>query len=40
MVAFVPAGQATDGLPPDRLAACERTFLTRLRHGHAFWDAE
>jgi thiaminase (transcriptional activator TenA) len=32
--------RATDGLPAARLAACERAFLTSLRHEHAFWDAE
>jgi thiaminase/transcriptional activator TenA len=32
--------RAADGLPAERLAACERAFLTGLRHEHAFWDAE
>ena len=32
--------RAADGLPVARLAACERAFLTSLRHEHAFWDAE
>jgi thiaminase (transcriptional activator TenA) len=32
--------RAADGLPAARLAACERAFLTSLRHEHAFWDAE
>jgi thiaminase/transcriptional activator TenA len=32
--------RAADGLPAARLAACERAFLTGLRHEHAFWDAE
>ena len=32
--------RAADGLPAARLAACERAFLTSLRHELAFWDAE
>ena len=32
--------RATGGLPAARLAACERAFLTSLRHELAFWDAE
>jgi thiaminase/transcriptional activator TenA len=32
--------RATGGLPAARLAACERVFLTSLRHELAFWDAE
>ena len=32
--------RAADGLPVARLAACERAFLTSLRHELAFWDAE
>jgi thiaminase/transcriptional activator TenA len=32
--------RATGGLPAVRLAACERAFLTSLRHELAFWDAE
>jgi thiaminase len=31
--------RAADGLPSARLAACERAFLTSLRHELAFWDA-
>jgi thiaminase/transcriptional activator TenA len=31
--------RAADGLPAARLAACERAFLTSLRHQLAFWDA-
>ena len=31
--------RAADGLPAARLAACERAFLTSLRHELAFWDA-
>jgi thiaminase/transcriptional activator TenA len=27
-----------DGLPAARLAACERAFVTSLRHELAFWD--
>jgi thiaminase/transcriptional activator TenA len=30
--------RAADGLPVARLAACERAFLTSLRHELAFWD--
>ena len=30
--------RAADGLPAARLAACERAFLTGLRHELAFWD--
>jgi thiaminase/transcriptional activator TenA len=30
--------RAADGLPAARLAACERAFLTSLRHELAFWD--
>jgi thiaminase/transcriptional activator TenA len=30
--------QSADGLPAARLAACERAFLTSLRHELAFWD--
>src|SRR4029450_8833673 len=32
--------RAADGLPAAHLAACERAFLTSLRHELAFWDAE
>jgi thiaminase/transcriptional activator TenA len=32
--------RAADGLPAARLAACQRAFLTSLRHEHAFWDAQ
>jgi thiaminase (transcriptional activator TenA) len=32
--------RATGGLPTAHLAACERAFLTSLRHELAFWDAE
>jgi thiaminase (transcriptional activator TenA) len=32
--------RAAEGLPAARLAACERAFLTSLRHELAFWDAE
>ena len=32
--------RAADGLPAARLAACERAFLTSLRHELAFWDVE
>jgi thiaminase (transcriptional activator TenA) len=32
--------RTADGLPAARLAACQRAFLTSLRHEHAFWDAE
>jgi thiaminase/transcriptional activator TenA len=32
--------RAADSLPAARLAACQRAFLTSLRHEHAFWDAE
>ena len=32
--------RAAGGLPAARLAACERAFLTSLRHELAFWDAE
>ena len=32
--------RTADGLPAARLAACERAFLTSLRHELAFWDAE
>jgi thiaminase/transcriptional activator TenA len=32
--------RAADELPAARLAACQRAFLTSLRHEHAFWDAE
>jgi thiaminase/transcriptional activator TenA len=32
--------RATGGLPAAHLAACERAFLTSLRHELAFWDAE
>ena len=31
--------RAADGLPPARLAACERAFLAGLAHELAFWDA-
>jgi thiaminase/transcriptional activator TenA len=31
--------RATEGLSAARLAACERAFLTSLRHELAFWDA-
>ena len=34
-----PADRAADRLPAARLAACERAFLTSLRHELAFWDA-
>jgi thiaminase/transcriptional activator TenA len=27
------------GLPPERVAACERAFRTNLDHELAFWDA-
>jgi thiaminase/transcriptional activator TenA len=30
--------RAADGLPPASLAACQRAFLTSLRHELAFWD--
>jgi thiaminase/transcriptional activator TenA len=30
--------RAAEGLPPASLAACERTFVTSLRHELAFWD--
>jgi thiaminase (transcriptional activator TenA) len=30
--------RAAQGLPPANLAACERAFLTSLRHELAFWD--
>jgi thiaminase len=30
--------RSADGLPAARLAACERAFLTSLRHELAFWD--
>jgi thiaminase (transcriptional activator TenA) len=32
--------RAAESLPAARLAACERAFLTSLRHELAFWDAE
>jgi thiaminase (transcriptional activator TenA) len=32
--------RTAEGLPAARLAACERAFLTSLRHELAFWDAE
>ena len=32
--------RATGGLPTAHLAACERAFLTSLRHELAFWDAQ
>jgi thiaminase len=32
--------RAAEGLPAARLAACERAFLTSLRHELAFWDTE
>ena len=31
--------RAAAGLPPERLAACERAFRTSLDHELAFWDA-
>ena len=31
--------RVTAGLPPARLAACERAFRTSLAHELAFWDA-
>jgi thiaminase/transcriptional activator TenA len=31
--------RAAEGLPPARLAACERAFLAGLAHELAFWDA-
>jgi thiaminase (transcriptional activator TenA) len=31
--------RAAQGLPPASLAACQRAFLTSLRHELAFWDA-
>jgi thiaminase (transcriptional activator TenA) len=30
--------RSADGLPAARLAACERAFVTSLRHELAFWD--
>jgi thiaminase/transcriptional activator TenA len=30
--------RTADGLPPASLAACQRAFLTSLRHELAFWD--
>jgi thiaminase/transcriptional activator TenA len=31
--------RVTAGLPPERVAACERAFTTSLDHELAFWDA-
>jgi thiaminase/transcriptional activator TenA len=30
--------RSSDGLPPDRLARCERAFVAGLEHELAFWD--
>jgi hypothetical protein len=35
---WITAGVAA-GLPPERVAACERAFRTNLDHELAFWDA-